>query len=473
VLDGAVLDGAVLDVAVLDDAVPVEDAEREPVAAAPVERTVDRPVHERPEADAQRIVPASPPRHARPARRWIAAVLAAVVVVAGGVAMALNRGDTHVTGPAGPAEATQQSIVVAQSLSKQAAAANAQKPAKTKGKKAVATPTQPQPGDVTGLSLLAAGGGSAQQVLVPSRLLLDVPGAGRVPLARSLMTSSQAPGEAIEDALEIKVDATWTLDSTALAALVDRVGGVVVDVDTDITQGTQVGAAVLLGAGAQQKLTGQQAALFAQFSAADEPEAARLARQEQVLRAVLSALPDDPATIRTVLAGLPGAPTGAALDAVVRVVGATRLAAVSNELASTMLPVKEIDAGGTVTSYGLDDTAATQLVDTRLAGAKLPVAAVGHVRVLVQNGVGAPGLGDSARARLIGAGLRYVAGGNLPGFGQGATVVLLRDASSTSRERGMAVARALGLGESSLRISESAPTVADIVVILGADYRAA
>jgi hypothetical protein len=37
----------------------------------------------------------------------------------------------------------------------------------------------------------------------------------------------------------------------------------------------------------------------------------------------------------------------------------------------------------------------------------------------------------------------------------------------------MAVARALGLGESSLRISESAPTVADIVVILGADYRAA
>jgi hypothetical protein len=304
-------------------------------------------------------------------------------------------------------------------------------------------------------------------------LLLDVPGAGRVPLVRSLMTSDQAPGEAIEDALEIKVDATWTLDSTALAALVDRVGGVVVDVDTDITQGTEVGAAVLLGAGAQQKLTGQQAALFAQFSGADEPEAARLARQEQVLRAVLSGLPDDPATIRTVLADLPGAPTGAALDAVVRVVGASRLAAVSNELASTMLPVKEIDAGGTVTSYGLDDTAATQLVDTRLAGAKLPVAAVGHVRVLVQNGVGAPGLGDSARTRLIYAGLRYVAGGNLPGFGQGTTVVLLRDASSTSRERGMAVARALGLGESSLRISESAPTVADIVVILGADYRAA
>jgi hypothetical protein len=36
----------------------------------------------------------------------------------------------------------------------------------------------------------------------------------------------------------------------------------------------------------------------------------------------------------------------------------------------------------------------------------------------------------------------------------------------------MAVARALGLGESSLRISETAPTIADVVVILGQDYAA-
>jgi hypothetical protein len=438
---------------------------------APTDRA--REVQRRLHADVQQIVPASMPRSRGSMRRWVAAAVAAVVVLGAGVTVVLNRGGGDVKAAAGASIASQQAIVVAFSLSEQAAKA-ARVPAppkKKKGSKAEPAGVQPQAGDVTGLSLLAAGGGSAQQVLVPSRLLLAVPGSGRVPMSRSLAGDADAPGEAITDALEVKVDATWTLDSTALAALVDRVGGVVVDVDTDVTKGTQVGAAVLVGAGPQQKLTGAQAALFAQFLGTDEPEAARLARQDQVLRAVLTALPDDPVRIRTILGDLPGAPTGAALKAVSNVVGASRLAAASNQLASTVLPVREIDAGGASVAYGLDDKAAGELVDSRLAGARLPVASVGPVRVLVQNGVGAPGLGDSARSRLLAAGLRYVAGGNVPGFGQERTVVLLADASSGSRERGMAVARALGLGESSLRISETAPTIADIVVILGKDYR--
>jgi hypothetical protein len=451
-------------------AVDVEAAPEAPVA----ETAVTPPA--RPTADVQQIVPASVPRAATGSRRrWIAAAVAVLVVLVAGVGVALSRGGGEHAPAGGAAVTPQDAVVVAFSLSPEAAEAARTPQPKSSKKKGQPAPTvvQPLAGDVTGLSLLAAGGGSAQQVLVPSRLLLDVPGAGRVPMTRSLTGSPNAPAEAVADALEIKVDTTWILDTDALAALVDRVGGVVVDVDTDVTQGTQVGAAVLLGAGQQQKLAGAQAALFAQFLGADEPEAARLARQEQVLRAVLAGLPDRPAAVRAVLSELPGAPTGRALDTVVNVVSASRLAAVQGELASTMLPVKEIDAGGTVTSYGLDDKAAAQLVGARLAGAKLPVAAVGHVRVLVQNGVGAPGLGEAARSQLLAAGLRYVAGGNLPGFGQEETVVLLRDASSANRQRGMAVARSLGLGESSLRISESAPTVADVVVILGSDYRPA
>jgi hypothetical protein len=452
-------------------ALPEPLATSTPADVAPEESATAAALPPRPPADVHRIVPASLPASTRrPTRRLVAAAVAALVVVTAGVVLALRSGDDAAPSAGGPAVSPQQAIVVALSLSEQAAAAQTPKPATTKGKKSDAPARQAQAGDVTGLSLLAAGGGSAQQVLVPSRLLLDVPGAGRVPLAQSLLGSPEAPGEAVADALEVKVDTTWTLDSEALAALVDRVGGVVVNVDADVTQGTQVGAAVLLGAGPQQKLTGQQAALFAQFLGAEEPEASRLARQEQVLRAVVAALPDDPATIRAIIGDLPGAPRDTALDAVTSVVSATRLAVSNDDLASTVLPVTEIDAGGTVVSYGLDDDAADQLVDTRLAGAKLPVAAVGHVRVLVQNGVGTPGLGDVARTKLLAAGLRYVAGGNLPGFGQDETVVLLRDASTSNRERGMAVASALGLGQSSLRISQSAPTIADVVVILGEDF---
>jgi hypothetical protein len=326
-------------------------------------------------------------------------------------------------------------------------------------------------GDVTGLSLLAAGADDAQQVLVPSRLLLDVPGAGRIALTGSLVPGPQAPGQALADALGVRIDATWALNTAALAALVDKVGGVVVNVDTDITRGTAPGAAVLIGAGPNQKLNGEQAARFAQFLGAGEPEAARLARQEQVVRAALGGLPVGADAVRGVISALPGAPTGGALDSVVTVVTRVRAAGASDQLASTVLPVKDIDAGGAVVSYGLDSVAATATVDGRLTGIRLPVPPGGVVRVLVQNGVGTPGLSEAARARLLAADLRYVAGGNLPGFGQKTTVVLLRDASAQNRARGAAVAKALGLGESSLRISESAPTVAEVVVILGADFQ--
>ena len=63
-------------------------------------------------------------------------------------------------------------------------------------------------------------------------------------------------------------------------------------------------------------------------------------------------------------------------------------------------------------------------------------------------------------------------GGNVDGFGVKQSVVLLPDGSSHEPGQGAhGVAPALGLKESALRISESAPSVADVVVVLGAGLR--
>jgi hypothetical protein len=159
------------------------------------------------------------------------------------------------------------------------------------------------------------------------------------------------------------------------------------------------------------------------------------------------------------------------LGTVVTITGALRGVAAGGSLPSTVLPVSEIDSGGAVAAYGLDTDGAARLTRSRLGGAAIAEPPGGRVRVLVQNGVGAPGLGQAARAQLVAAGLRYVGGGNVAGFGVRQTVVLLPDASSAQRARGAAVARALGLGQGSLRITDSAPTVADVVVVLGQDYR--
>jgi hypothetical protein len=184
-------------------------------------------------------------------------------------------------------------------------------------------------------------------------------------------------------------------------------------------------------------------------------------------------LPQDDAQRRAFVVGLPGAPQGAVLDSVVAVTGELRAPAAQSALASTVVPVHDIDTGGTVTAYGLDTAAAATMVQARLAGAAIAEPPGGRLRVLVQNGGGAPGLGDVARSRLVAAGLKYVGGGNVDGFGVTESVVLLPDGGSASRAKGRAVTRALGLPDSALRISDNAPTVADLVVVLGEDFKAA
>ncbi len=396
----------------------------------------------RPHGRSADLLPLSSGGHRR-WRRWVA-VAAAAAVVAAGTGVALTHRATGRSTVAAPTQAAPTQQVVALALARD--------------------------GELTGVSLLASGDGSPQQVLVPSRLLLDVPGAGRLPVAQSLAPGSSAPGAALADALEIKVAGTWVLSDAALAALVDSVGGVTVDVDVDVPQGPEVGAAILVPQGTAVRLNGTQAAAYAQLLVDDEPEAVRLARQERVITQLLAALPADQARRRAFIVGLPGAPTGTVLNSVVAITGALRDPAAQDELASTVVPVRDIDTGGVVTAYGLDNEAAATLVQARLAGAAIAVPAGGRLRVLVQNGDGAPGLGDEARSRLVAAGLQYVGGGNVDGFGVDESVVLLPDGTSVSRARGLAVTRALGLSEAALRISDSSPTVADVVVVLGRDF---
>ncbi|MGN6612199.1 MAG: LCP family glycopolymer transferase [Angustibacter sp.] len=392
------------------------------------------------------VLPSEPAGGRRP-RRWVAAAAAAVLLVAGG-GYALTQRGGRTAPPATAASSAPTQQVVALAIARG--------------------------GQLTGVSLLAAGAddGDAQQVLVPSRLLLDVPGAGRMPVAQSLAPGASAPGAAIADALEIKLAGTWVLDAAQLATLVDELGGVTVDVDVDVPKDGREGAALLASAGAGQHLGGTQAAAYATLLVGDEPEAARLARQERVVTAMLAALPTDAAQRRAMVVGLAGAPKGLVLASVLDVTAALHDPAARQALGSTVVSVHEIDTGGAVSAYGLDSAAAATMVQGRLAGAAIAVPPGGRLRVLVQNGDGAPGLGDAARSKLVAAGLKYLGGGNVDGFGVRRTMVLLPDASSTNRTKGLAVTRALGLPDSALRITDSAPTVADVVVVLGHDFKA-
>jgi hypothetical protein len=321
-------------------------------------------------------------------------------------------------------------------------------------------------------ALLAASpdGDRAAGVLIPSYLRVDVAGFGASAFGDALrLPQPSAQATAVADLLGVRVPGQLTFTPAGFTALVDALGGVQAAVDVDVLRREADGRATVLVPAGTRTLDGAAATQYATYLVAGEPEQKRLARFKEVLDPVLAALPKGEGAIQSLLAGLGGGAASAlAPRDLAEALGSFAAAARSGSATFTALPVRAIDAGGPP-AYGLDRSAADKLVGSALAGARGPAGA-SATRVLVQNGVGTPGLGESARTRLVGAGLTYVGGGNADRFGYTESVVLIAESSTGTRGRADEVAAALGLPATAVRLTPYGTSLADVVVVLGADY---
>lgn len=310
--------------------------------------------------------------------------------------------------------------------------------------------------------LLAVDDDRLSVVLLPDNLLLTVADAAQLPLAQSVTIGPSALQRGVEDTLSVRVDGTLVLSGAQLAALVDGAGGVVVDV------AEQVGSTV--PAGDDQRLAGGQALTYATEAVDGRPAEERLARFGSVLTNLLAALPEDPADSRAALesAGVSGGTVEPEAAAAVLAPAASR--ASTGDGVAVILPTTELAGGAQQPWRGVDEDAVEAQLADRLAGARLPVSALGPVEVVVRNGVGVSGLVTAARDRLVAAGLSYGGGGNATSFDVVATVVLLPADTPEDRARGEAVAAALGVGSDSLQVSQEAAVGTDVVVVLGTDF---
>ncbi|MEO8107593.1 MAG: LytR C-terminal domain-containing protein [Actinomycetes bacterium] len=316
--------------------------------------------------------------------------------------------------------------------------------------------------------------GTAGSVLVPSRLFVEGPTPGGLPFGDTVqLGETGAPGTSLADTLDVVVDDTWQVSDEMLAQLVGAADGVLVDVDTDILEGTPGGQqVVVVGQGDGQLLGPKEAVAFANYLAPEENEEARLARFGQVLEQVTQRLPEEPQALLATLEG----------------VGATENATLSTEsLANFMLGYGDVGRGGD-TSYqslpvntletgsrnpaliveaqGLERLRAGLLADS------LPPDAGGEeIVVLVQNGVGTPGIEQDAAELLRDEGYDFFNGGNATSFGRDQTLVLIPDSTPASQALGEDVAATLGVPESSVQVSDQGSSIADVIVILGADFR--
>jgi hypothetical protein len=188
-----------------------------------------------------------------------------------------------------------------------------------------------------------------------------------------------------------------------------------------------------------------------------------------VLDAILNELPKDPTALIGSLG--PGSKTSEPAKAVADLLTGLAKDDQSDNLQYQSLPVTKVDTGDDQTRFRIDPAADEQLVDTLLSQSIPPGARKSGNRVLVLNGVGTPGLGDKVRARLVPAGFVFIGSRNAPHFGFAQTIVLVPNATEQSVAVGRSVAKAIGVPGSAVQTTDEIGTIADVVVIVGADFR--
>ena len=317
--------------------------------------------------------------------------------------------------------------------------------------------------------------GTAGSVLVPSRLFVEGPTPGGLPFGDTVqLGETGAPGTSLADTLDVVVDDTWQVSDEMLAQLVEAAGGVLVDVDTEILQETPNGQqVVIVGAADGQLLGPKQAVAFANYLAPEENEEARLARFGQVLAQVTQRLPEDPQELLATLEGV-GATENATLntESLADFLLGYGDVGRGGDTSYQSLPVNALETGGrnpalVVEAEGLERLRAGLLVDS------LPPDSGGEeIVVYVQNGVGTPGIEQDAAALLRDEGYDFFNGGNAKEFEYEQTLVLIPDSTPASQALGEDVAATLGVPATSVQVNGQGSSIADVFVILGADFTA-
>ncbi len=277
----------------------------------------------------------------------------------------------------------------------------------------------------------ATEGRSGSALPIPMEMVTIVPGQGEAQTA----AVAQLSGASIQVALSNAVGA-WTegyavITLRQLAVIVDRGAGLKVELPLPVTT-----AAGVLGPGSTT-LTGAQVRALLALDTPDAPT-----YWAHVLQGLLAS----PPSLRT---GDLAASNG--LDVVQQLLEGARGGAVLG------FPTKVV--AGTVTVAAQPDL--DQLV-TEAFGTEAPIPAI------VQNGNGAPGVGEEVGRRIIPAGFRIVLSQNAATFGLPTTDVIANGEESLEAAR--AARKALGVGR--VGVSQVPSGIGDITIVVGKDFTA-
>ena len=298
-------------------------------------------------------------------------------------------------------------------------------------------------------------------VLLPNSLALGSDDGSTTTLAKSVDDDgSSGTRDAIDTVLGTEIQGTWRLDTPYLQNLVDLIGNIEVDTDTNVPDPSakSKGAAPLVRKGKAQTLSGKTAVAYATYQGSGEAQNAQLQRFGQVIQAVLRKLTSDTggATTTVQTLGMIIEPPLTEKD-----LGAflARLAdlAKGGDYKTALLPVQE---DGT-----LSEEASSSVVKDVLGGTAKSPDKDAAVRVSVRNATGVKDNTGKARVVLLNGGFTFLEGGTAAA----AATSEVRYADAADKADATEVAKTLGLPAGAVRKGEVSAN-ADVTVVLGQDY---
>lgn len=256
------------------------------------------------------------------------------------------------------------------------------------------------------------------------------------------------------------IGGTWRLDTPFLENLVELVGGIEVDTDAAVPAG-DAAKAPAVAQGQKQSLSGPMAVAYATYRAQGEPEAKQLERMGKVLYAVLRKVPSDPKAAAVTVDSM-----GQILDPALN--SQTLGALLSRLGAHAKVGAYRTDVLGVKPDGALTDDATQKVVKEVLGGSVAAAQPGAAPRVGLKDATGDEKTQIAAKAALLNGGYDFVDGGKADKTAAASQITYQDDAQ---KDRAIEVAKTLGLPETAVKKAENAVN-ADVVVILGKDYKA-
>lgn len=305
-------------------------------------------------------------------------------------------------------------------------------------------------------------------VLIPPQMVINSTGFGTRPFSGN-MTASVPPASTddITSALGVTVSGVWSMNEITLAGLIDELGGVQLTTTAAVPAVTASPTAAAVSQGASTTLSGQQAVAYATENAAGDTPDAQATRFGQVLAALFKAMPTNAQTITAYLNNL-GMVEDPALPESVLAPMLAQLAAQDQAGQFQVSPLPLLTDGSNELNY----QSATPLVIGLLGNVfsagtgadKLP-------RVLVQDasghsGVQSLGIRETAQGKLSDAGYTFLDGSTTTR--RSTSVVEI--GSSAEQSAADQIASTLGLPTGDVQIVSGLQSLADVTVLLGAEW---